>query len=48
MKSIIAALASFALASSDGERVLYWNNPTCKNPAPRSACEHDGSCELSE
>lgn len=74
MKSIIAALASFALAStaladapagaasancditqftpimSEAEPgvILYWNNPTCKNPAPRAVCEHDGSCELSE
>jgi len=73
MKSIFAALASFALASTaladapagaasancditqftpimsaDGTTILYWNNPTCKNPAPRAACEHDGSCEMDE
>ena len=36
------------IMSDDGQTVLYWNNPTCKNPAPRAACEHDGSCEMDE
>lgn len=36
------------IMSADGQTVLYWNNPTCKNPAPRAACEHDGSCEMDE
>ena len=36
------------IMSADGTTILYWNNPTCKNPAPRSACERDNSCGLDD
>lgn len=32
------------IMSEDGQRVLYWNNPTCKNPTPASACERTDTC----
>mgnify|MGYP000011043551 CR=1 FL=1 len=31
--------------SADGTRVLYWNNPTCKNPSPIEECKRDNSCD---
>jgi hypothetical protein len=35
------------IMSADGTTILYWNNPTCKNPSPIAECERDNSCSNS-
>ena len=32
------------MSEADPGVILYWNNPTCKNPTPASACERTNTC----